>query len=181
MRKLEQLLEALANRDGLQDMEIVQPYPAEWDAAPYPPKFKAPTLHTFDSKGSPNQHICYFKSQTVNVVLNYAIMTRLFIGTLKGIAFEWFMKFHAGSIKTLADLEKLFLARFLEDDTEVAMPTLLATKQKKGESIKVFVEKFQSMAIRCPCGMSQSTLVETCRHNLQTTLLAQIGVAECRT
>ena len=29
--------------------------------------------------------------------------------------------------------------------------------------------------------MMQSTLVETCHHNLQTTLLAQIGVAECRT
>ena len=29
--------------------------------------------------------------------------------------------------------------------------------------------------------MTQSTLVETCRHNLQTALLAQMGVAECRT
>ena len=29
--------------------------------------------------------------------------------------------------------------------------------------------------------MTQATLVETCRHNLQTSLLAQIGVAESRT
>jgi len=58
-------------------------------------------------------------------------MARLFIGTLKGITFEWFMKLPAGSIKTRADLEKLFLACFFEDDTEVAMPTLLAMKQKK--------------------------------------------------
>jgi len=27
-------------------------------------------------------------------------MARLFIGTLKGVAFEWFMKLSAGSIKT---------------------------------------------------------------------------------
>jgi len=52
-------------------------------------------------------------------------MARLFIGTLKRVAFEWFMKLPAGSIKTWADLEKLFLARFFEDDIEVAMPTLL--------------------------------------------------------
>jgi len=91
------------------------------------------------------------------------------------------MKLPDGSIKTWAYLEKLFLTRFFKDDTEVAMPTLLATKQKKEESIKAFVERFQSMALRCPSGMSQSTLVETCRHNLQTALLAQIGVAECRT
>ena len=43
-------------------------------------------------------------------------MAYLFIGTLKGVTFEWFMKLPAGSIKTWADLEKLFLARFFEDD-----------------------------------------------------------------
>jgi len=52
----------------------------------------------------------YFKSQTGNVVSNDVIMTHLFIGTLKGVAFEWFMKFPAGSIKKWADLEKLFFA-----------------------------------------------------------------------
>jgi len=81
-------------------------------------------------------------------------MAHLFIGSLKGITFERFMKLPAGSIKTWADLKKLFLARFFEDNTEVAMPTLIATKQKKGESIKAFVERFQSMAPCCPRGMS---------------------------
>jgi len=51
MIKLEQNLEALTNRDGLQDVRIVQPYPAEWDTVPYPPKFKTPTLHSFNGKG----------------------------------------------------------------------------------------------------------------------------------
>ena len=55
------------------------------------PKFKAPTLHTFNGKRSPNQHIYYFKFQTGNVVSNNAIMTRLFIGTFKEVAFEWFI------------------------------------------------------------------------------------------
>ena len=52
--KLEQRLKAPTNRGDLQDVGIVRPYPAKWDTAPYPPKFKAPALHTFDSKGSPN-------------------------------------------------------------------------------------------------------------------------------
>ena len=43
MSELEQCLEALANWNGLQDVGIVWPYPAEWDMAPYHPKFKAPT------------------------------------------------------------------------------------------------------------------------------------------
>ena len=57
------------------------------------------------------------------------------------------MKFSAGSIKKWADLEKLFLTRFFEDDTKISVPTLLATKQKKGESIKTFVKRFQSIVL----------------------------------
>ena len=83
MSQLERRLEALTNRKDLQEVGVVRPYPAEWDLVPYPPKFKAPTLQAFDGKGSPNQHIYYFKSQTGNVVDNDAILARLFIGTLK--------------------------------------------------------------------------------------------------
>ena len=54
MNQLEQRLEALTNRKGLQEAGVVRPYPAEWDLVPYPPKFKAPTLQAFDGKGSPN-------------------------------------------------------------------------------------------------------------------------------
>ena len=106
--------------------------------APYPPRFKGPTLHTFDGIGSPNQHIYHFKSQTRNVVSNDTTMTRLFIGTLKRVAFEWFIKLHVGFIKTCADLKKLFLTRFFKDDKEVAMPTPLATSKRK-ESLSMLL------------------------------------------
>ena len=55
-------------------------------------------------------------------------MARLFIGILKGVVFEWFIKIPAGSNKKLVDLKKLFLARFFEDDTEIFVPTLFASK-----------------------------------------------------
>jgi len=121
-------MEAFTNWKGLQEAWVVRSYPAEWDLILYPPKFKAPTLQAFDGKGSPNQHIYYFKSQTGNVVANDAILARLFIDTLKGLTFEWFMKLSEDSIKNLGDLEKLFLTCFFEDDSEITMPTLLATK-----------------------------------------------------
>ena len=37
------------------------------------------------------------------------------------------------------------------------------------------------MALCYLSDMTQSTLMERCRHNLQNSLLAQMGVAECRT
>ena len=147
MSKLEQHFEALASRKGLQEAGEVRPYPTEWDLVSYPPKFKALTLQAFDGKGSPNQHIYYFKSQIGNVVTNDTILVCLFIGTLKGIAFEWFMKLRKGSIKNWGDLEKIFLTRFFKDDSEITMPTLLTTGQRKSEPVKAFVERFQNMVL----------------------------------
>jgi len=71
----------------------------------------------------------------------------LFIVTLKGVAIEWFRKLPASSLKNWANLKKIFLTRFFEDDIEISIPSLLTTRQKKGESIKTFVKKFQSMAL----------------------------------
>jgi len=81
---------SLTQRDELNKVGAVRPYPLEWDSVPYPPKFKSPTLHAYDGKSLPNQHIYYFWSQIGNVIDNDAIMSRLFIGTLKGVAFDWF-------------------------------------------------------------------------------------------
>jgi len=54
-------------------------------------------------------------------------------------------------------------------------------RQQKGELVNAFVERFRNMALRCPSGMTQATFMETCRHNLQTSLVAQIGVTESGT
>ncbi|MBZ2164352.1 retrotransposon gag domain-containing protein, partial [Alteromonas stellipolaris] len=76
------------------------------------------------------------------MVGNDPIMTRLFIGTLKGAAFDWFRSLPPNSINTWADLENLFLSRFYEDDTEVTMGNLLDTKQGPQEAIKDYIERF---------------------------------------
>jgi len=112
MSKREQHLKALTGLKELQEAGVVLSYPTKWDLVPYPPKFKAPILQAFNGKGSPNQHIYYFKSQTGNVESNDAILACLFIGTLKGIAFEWFMKLSEGSIKNWGDLENYSLHAF---------------------------------------------------------------------
>jgi len=81
---------SLTQRDELKKVGVARPYPLELDSVPYLLKFKPPTFYSYDGKSSPNQHIYYFRSQTDNVVGNDTIMARLFIGTLKGVAFDWF-------------------------------------------------------------------------------------------
>jgi len=127
----------------------VRPYLLEWDSIPYPPKFKPPMLHTYDDKSSPNQHIYYFRSQTGNVIDNDAIMARLFIGTQKGVAFDWFRSLPSGSINSWIDLETRFLFPFYEDDTEVTMDKLLSIVQRKGESVRT-TSKVQKLVSDVP-------------------------------
>ena len=126
MGELEKRLEALANRGSLQEAGPVIP---DWvGSCPIPSQIQSSDPTNFRRQRSPNQHIYYFKSQTENIVSNDAILACLFIGTLKGIAFELFMKPPEGSIKNWDDLEKLLLTSFFEDYSEITMPTLLATK-----------------------------------------------------
>src|SRR5436189_1032312 len=60
------------------------------------------------------------------------------------------------------------------------MHTLLLTKQKEGELVKDFIERFREHAMRSRSGMTTETLVETCRHNFLTPILVQMGVVECK-
>src|SRR4051812_3610499 len=94
-------------------------------------KFKPLTLQLFDSTKSANRHICCFKVQTRYLAANDALLTRLFVSTLDKTSFEWFHKLSTESIKSWADLERLFLLRFYETNMNFTIFTLLAMKQEK--------------------------------------------------
>ena len=64
LKGIQAQITSLTQRDELKKAGMTRPYPLEWNSVPYPPKVKPPTLHTYDGKSSPNQHIYYFRSQT---------------------------------------------------------------------------------------------------------------------
>jgi len=76
-------------------------------------------------------------------------MARLFIGTQKGVAFDWFRSLPSGSINSWIDLETRFLFPFYEDDTEVTMDKLLSIVQRKGESVRT-TSKVQKLVSDVP-------------------------------
>lgn len=85
------------------------------------------------------------------------------------------------TINTWSDVEKEFLHRFLEDDIEISVHSLLAHKQREDETVKGFIDHFREMLMRCLHGISQEKIVETCKYNFQTCLLIKMGVVEFRT
>ena len=41
---------SLIQRNEVKKVGMTRPYPLEWVLVPYPPKFKLPTLHTYNGK-----------------------------------------------------------------------------------------------------------------------------------
>lgn len=100
-----------------------------------------PNIDQYHGKSSPNQHIHHFYSLIENVMGNTVLMTRLFVGSLKEIALDWFRTLLVRSIKSWADLEGRFLTRFYEDNTKGFIPILIEEKQKKSEPVKRFCQE----------------------------------------
>src|SRR5436190_17708038 len=136
MKRLEEQVAALKTTTTRQEAGATRPYPVEWDAVKYLSRFKVPTLNTFDGKWSAQQHIYYFQSQTRSLMGNDPVRTRLFISTLKGVAFEWFRKLPKVSITCWNNLKALFLSRFFEKEADINTHTLLLTKQRKESWLK---------------------------------------------
>src|SRR5438270_2487401 len=171
MGKLERWAATASGRLEIQGSEITRPYPPECDAEPYPKGFKVPTLHSFDGTKLASQHVYHFKSLTGSVSNSEAVMTRLFIGTLQGVAFEWFKRLRPGSIKSWSDVERKFLHRFPDCDVEVSSFSLASTKQKDGEPIRDYIERFRRTAGRTRGNLPQKGLVKFCRQGLMHIVL----------
>ena len=62
IKSIQAQLASLTLRDELKKVGTICPYLLEWDSVPYSPKFKPPTLYSYDGKTLSNQHIYYFRS-----------------------------------------------------------------------------------------------------------------------
>src|SRR4051812_43588658 len=109
------------------------------------------------------------------------MMTRLFFGTLQGVAFEWFKRLRHGCIKSWNDLERKFLQRFPDCDVEFSSVTLASIKQKEGEPIRDYIERFRRIAGRTRGGLPQRELVEFCRQSLTRNVRQRFGVTPIST
>src|SRR4051812_10909238 len=183
-RRLEKLKRWAATASGrleIQGSEITRPYPPEWDAEPYPKGFKVPALHSFDGTQLASQHVYHFKSLTGSISNNEAMMTILFFGTLQGVAFEWFKHLKPGCIKSWNDLERRFLHHFPDCDLEVSSVTVASIKQKEGEPIREYIERFHRTAGRTRGGLPQKEQVEFCRQGLRRDMRHRFGVTPIAT
>ena len=110
------------------------PFTASINDHPLPPKFKMPSLDSYDGTCDPFDHITTFKTTMHLQGVPDEIMCRAFPTTLKGLARVWFNKIPPNSVSSFEELSKLFVNNFIgRQRHKHSSSNLLTIEQEENE------------------------------------------------
>ena len=110
------------------------PFTASINGHPLPPKFKMPSLDSYDGTRDPFDHITTFKTTMHLQGVPDEIMCRAFPTTLKGLARVWFNKIPPNSVSSFEELSKLFVNNFIgRQRHKHSSSNLLTIEQEENE------------------------------------------------
>ena len=116
MRKvMDEMRENMRRANPVEDLvhRTDSPFTASINGHPFPPKFKMPSLDSYDGTHDPFNHIATFKTTMHLQGVLDEIMCRAFPTTLKGPARIWFSKILPKSVSSFEELSKLFVNNFI--------------------------------------------------------------------
>ena len=124
------------------------PFTASINKHPLPPKFKMPSLDSYDGARDPFDHIATFKTTMHLQGVPDEIMCRAFPTTLKGPARVWFSKIPPNTVSSFKELSKLFVNNFIEGQRHKCFSSsLLTIEQGENESLRSFITRFNREAL----------------------------------
>ncbi|KAA0065384.1 ty3-gypsy retrotransposon protein [Cucumis melo var. makuwa] len=125
-----------------------KPYTKRIDNLRMPLGYQPPKFQQFDGKGNPKQHIAHFVETCENAGSRGDQLVRQFVRSLKGNAFEWYTDLELEVIDSREQLEKEFLNRFYSTKRTVSMMELTNTKQRKGEPVIDYINRWRALRIK---------------------------------
>ena len=116
-RVMDEMRENMRRANPVEDLvhRTDSPFTALNNGHPLPPKFKMPSLDSYDGTRDPFDHIATFKTTIHLQGVPDEIMCRAFSTTLKGPAQVWFSKIPLNSVSSFEELSKLFVNNLLGD------------------------------------------------------------------
>ena len=116
MRKVMDKMRESIRRVNLVDDLVHQtnsPFTTSINDHPLPPKFKMPSLDSYDGTRNPFDHITTFKTTMYLQGVSDEIMCKVFPTTLKGPTRVWFNKIPSNIVNSFEELSKLFVNNFI--------------------------------------------------------------------
>ncbi|KAM1094057.1 hypothetical protein ACFX2B_008984 [Malus domestica] len=95
----------------------------------------------FDGKENPKQHVAHFVETCNNAGTEEDYLTKQFVRSLKGNAFEWYTDLEPESINNWEQLEREFLNRFYSTRRTVSMLELTSTRQWKDKPVMDYINR----------------------------------------
>ena len=116
MRKvMDKIRESMRRANPVDDLvhRTNSPFTTSINDHPLPPKFKMPSLDSYDGTRNPFDHIATFKTTMHLQGVPNEIMRRAFPTTLKGPAQVRFNKMPPNTVNSFEELSKLFVNNFI--------------------------------------------------------------------
>ena len=139
MRKvMEEIRENMRRANPVEDLvhRTDSPFTASINGHPLPPKFKMPSLDSYDGTCDPFDHIATFKTTMHLQGIPDEIMCRAFPTILKGPTRVWFSKIPLNTVSSFEDLSKLFVNNFIGGQMHKrSSSSLLTIEQGENESL----------------------------------------------
>ncbi|KAA0026179.1 ty3-gypsy retrotransposon protein [Cucumis melo var. makuwa] len=126
--------------------------------------------------GSPQTTFMYSKTYTkridnLRMPLGGDQLDRQFVRSLKGNAFEWYTDLESEVIDSWEQLEKEFFNRFYSTRRTVSMMELTNTKQRKGEPIIDYMNRWIALSLDCKDKLTELSAIEMCTQGIHWELL----------
>ncbi|XP_031262503.1 uncharacterized protein LOC116120668 [Pistacia vera] len=120
-----------------------------------PHKFTIPGMKPYDGTTEPDDHIASYKQQifTVSIpqTLREGCMCKSFGSRLSGLALQWYTNLPNSSINSFTELIDTFVEQFANNKKfEKLLVNLYRVYQKKGESLRKYVSRFNKEKIFIP-------------------------------
>nr|XP_023892165.1 uncharacterized protein LOC112004167 [Quercus suber] len=151
MRKvMDEMKENMRRTNPVEDLvhRTDSPFTASINGHPLPPKFKMPSLDSYDGTRDPFDHIAIFKTTIHLLGVPDEIMCRTFPTTLKGTTRVWFSKIPLNLVSTFEELSKLFVNNFIGGQRHKRFSSsLLTIEQGENESLQSFITRFNREAL----------------------------------
>ena len=128
-----------------------KPYPSDYDLILLPPKYRLTEFTKFSgSEGASSiEHVSRYLTQLGMISVSDPLRVRFFCQSLTGSAFGWYTSLAPDSIRTWRQLEDQFHTQYHSEAAEAGIADLAQVKQKRGESVSEYVQRFREVKNRC--------------------------------
>ncbi|XP_020207472.1 uncharacterized protein LOC109792467 [Cajanus cajan] len=126
-----------------------RPFSEAIEAETIPRDHRVPQVEPFDGTQDPNQHLMDFRAQMLICEGSMEIRCKLFMGTLKKVALDWFSGLPDRSITDFDVFSRLLMAQFAANKKKSPITSdLFDLKQQREESLKDFLQRFNEVDLR---------------------------------